>query len=295
MLLDRADPADRLRTSSSFGDPWGASRSWLGPFGISRSRAIAAMVVAVVLVAPFFAAFKYSELGRRDARLGRGRRGRGAHGHPAGPGVDGRLDGRRRARRRSPASSSVRSPSPGLTARRISRRSALSRRRSSAASTRPVARLSAACSSVSSSRWPPATRTSSRSSVAVRRRRRVRRDADRAACAAERTVRDEGAGPCLSRPGRPALPCATRGGGSSSWSSCSRCRCMSAISGCSSGCSYLPPSIGAIGLNMLTGTTGQLSLAHAFFLAVGAYGYAYCRRQVRRAGRRSGDRGKARV
>src|SRR3954453_11021860 len=33
--------------------------------------------------------------------------------------------------------------------------------------------------------------------------------------------------------------------------------------------------IGAIGLTILTGTTGQLSLAHAFFLAVGAYGYCY--------------------
>src|SRR5262249_16650609 len=33
--------------------------------------------------------------------------------------------------------------------------------------------------------------------------------------------------------------------------------------------------IGAIGLNLLTGTAGQLSLAHAFFLAVGAYGYVY--------------------
>src|SRR3954447_8538672 len=33
--------------------------------------------------------------------------------------------------------------------------------------------------------------------------------------------------------------------------------------------------IGAIGLTILTGTTGQLSLAHAFFLAVGAYGYSY--------------------
>ncbi|UGY94354.1 branched-chain amino acid ABC transporter permease [Streptomyces gobiensis] len=32
-------------------------------------------------------------------------------------------------------------------------------------------------------------------------------------------------------------------------------------------------AIGAIGLNMLTGSTGQLSLGHAFFLAVGAYGY----------------------
>lgn len=38
--------------------------------------------------------------------------------------------------------------------------------------------------------------------------------------------------------------------------------CMSAI-------------IGAIGLNLLTGNTGQLSLAHAFFLATGAYGYAF--------------------
>jgi branched-chain amino acid transport system permease protein len=33
--------------------------------------------------------------------------------------------------------------------------------------------------------------------------------------------------------------------------------------------------IGAIGLQILTGTTGQLSLAHAFFVAVGAYGYCY--------------------
>ncbi len=34
-------------------------------------------------------------------------------------------------------------------------------------------------------------------------------------------------------------------------------------------------AIGAIGLNLLTGVTGQLSLAHAFFLAVGAYGYSF--------------------
>jgi branched-chain amino acid transport system permease protein len=33
--------------------------------------------------------------------------------------------------------------------------------------------------------------------------------------------------------------------------------------------------IGAIGLNILVGTTGQLSLAHAFFLAVGAATYTY--------------------
>nr|WP_116026858.1 branched-chain amino acid ABC transporter permease [Thermomonospora umbrina] len=34
-------------------------------------------------------------------------------------------------------------------------------------------------------------------------------------------------------------------------------------------------AVGAIGLNLLTGSTGQLSMGHAFFLAVGAYGYVY--------------------
>lgn len=34
-------------------------------------------------------------------------------------------------------------------------------------------------------------------------------------------------------------------------------------------------AIGAIGLTLLTGVTGQMSLAHAFFIAVGAYGYCY--------------------
>lgn len=33
--------------------------------------------------------------------------------------------------------------------------------------------------------------------------------------------------------------------------------------------------VGAIGLNLLVGTAGQLSLAHAFFLAVGAYSYSF--------------------
>ncbi|MFD3531702.1 branched-chain amino acid ABC transporter permease [Streptomyces sp. NPDC058664] len=32
-------------------------------------------------------------------------------------------------------------------------------------------------------------------------------------------------------------------------------------------------ALGAIGINLLTGATGQLSMGHAFFLAVGAYGY----------------------
>ncbi|MDI2128107.1 branched-chain amino acid ABC transporter permease [Yinghuangia seranimata] len=34
-------------------------------------------------------------------------------------------------------------------------------------------------------------------------------------------------------------------------------------------------ALGAIGLNLLSGTTGQLSLGHSFFLAVGAYGYIW--------------------
>ncbi|WP_248963829.1 branched-chain amino acid ABC transporter permease [Sphaerisporangium perillae] len=34
-------------------------------------------------------------------------------------------------------------------------------------------------------------------------------------------------------------------------------------------------AIGAIGLTLLVGTAGQLSLAHSFFVAVGAYAYAY--------------------
>ncbi|NJC82815.1 branched-chain amino acid ABC transporter permease [Planosporangium mesophilum] len=34
-------------------------------------------------------------------------------------------------------------------------------------------------------------------------------------------------------------------------------------------------AVGAVGLTLLVGAAGQLSFAHAFFLAVGAYGYAY--------------------
>ncbi|MCT7355257.1 branched-chain amino acid ABC transporter permease [Streptomyces sp. 15-116A] len=34
-------------------------------------------------------------------------------------------------------------------------------------------------------------------------------------------------------------------------------------------------AIGAVGLSLLSGTAGQLSLGHAFFLAIGAYGYSY--------------------
>nr|WP_262841326.1 branched-chain amino acid ABC transporter permease [Sphaerisporangium corydalis] len=34
-------------------------------------------------------------------------------------------------------------------------------------------------------------------------------------------------------------------------------------------------AVGAIGINLLTGSTGQLSMGHAFFLAIGAYAYVY--------------------
>ncbi|WP_285565160.1 branched-chain amino acid ABC transporter permease [Streptomyces sp. RTGN2] len=42
--------------------------------------------------------------------------------------------------------------------------------------------------------------------------------------------------------------------------------------------------IAAIGLNLLVGTAGQLSLGHAFFLAVGAYGYTWLADDSHRSG-----------
>lgn len=41
------------------------------------------------------------------------------------------------------------------------------------------------------------------------------------------------------------------------------------------GLTCMAAAVGAVGLNLLTGVTGQLSLAHAFFLAIGTYSYAY--------------------
>ena len=43
----------------------------------------------------------------------------------------------------------------------------------------------------------------------------------------------------------------------------------------SMGLAVMAAAVGAIGLNLLSGVTGQLSLAHAFFIAIGTYGYAY--------------------
>ena len=47
--------------------------------------------------------------------------------------------------------------------------------------------------------------------------------------------------------------------------------------------------VGAIGLTLLVGGAGQLSLAHAFFLAVGAYSYAYLSGRAGVAGASSAD------
>jgi branched-chain amino acid transport system permease protein len=44
-------------------------------------------------------------------------------------------------------------------------------------------------------------------------------------------------------------------------------------------------AIGAIGLTLLVGAAGQLSLGHAFFVAVGAYGYAFLAGDASRDGR----------
>jgi len=41
------------------------------------------------------------------------------------------------------------------------------------------------------------------------------------------------------------------------------------------GLTCMAAAVGAVGLTLLTGVTGQLSLAHAFFLAIGTYSYAY--------------------
>jgi branched-chain amino acid transport system permease protein len=49
--------------------------------------------------------------------------------------------------------------------------------------------------------------------------------------------------------------------------------------------------VGAIGLNLLVGTTGQLSLAHAFFLAVGAVSYTFVSGESGGLGTRAALRG----
>ena len=58
-------------------------------------------------------------------------------------------------------------------------------------------------------------------------------------------------------------------------SCCCRSRCTCDEFWLRTGFAVFGAIIGAIGLNLLVGTTGQLSLAHAFFLAVGAVTYTY--------------------
>ena len=78
--------------------PWGGKSFRIGEVGISQNRLIAT-IVAGAADRDLLRGVQVLELGRRDARLGRGRRDRGADGHPAGPGLRPRLGGRRRARR----------------------------------------------------------------------------------------------------------------------------------------------------------------------------------------------------
>ena len=42
--------------------------------------------------------------------------------------------------------------------------------------------------------------------------------------------------------------------------------------------------VAALGLNLLVGETGQLSLAHSFFVAIGAYGYTFFASESRQVG-----------
>ena len=58
-------------------------------------------------------------------------------------------------------------------------------------------------------------------------------------------------------------------------SSCCSPRSTSRSSGSRTGFAVSGAIVGAIGLNLLVGTTGQLSLAHAFFIAVGAVTYVF--------------------
>ena len=53
-------------------------------------------------------------------------------------------------------------------------------------------------------------------------------------------------------------------------------------------------AIGAIGLNLLTGYTGQVTLGHAFFIGFGAYTPAYLGRRARAAAAGLARRGGAR-
>ena len=98
------------------------------------------------------------------------------------------------------------------------------------------------------------------------RRRALRGDAARAAVAAVRAVRDAGGDPCL------GAPPSSR---SSPWS-CSLALPLYLESfWLQTGLFAMAAIIAAIGLTILVGTAGQLSLAHAFFVAIGAYGYCF--------------------
>ena len=80
-------------------------------------------------------------------------------------------------------------------------------------------------------------------------------------------VRDEGAGPCLSSPAR--VSWAPPAVGASLVAAAVAVPFYLEGFWLQAGLFAMSAAIGAIGINLLTGATGQLSMGHAFFLAVG--------------------------
>ena len=109
----------------------------------SRRRRLAALAVAAALIAAFLLAFRFTSWGVAMRAAAEDARGRRADGHPARPGLAGRLGGRRRAGRGRRALPH-RVPHAGLDRSTAWPRSRPSRRRSSAGSTPPPGRSSAA-------------------------------------------------------------------------------------------------------------------------------------------------------
>ena len=95
----RADPADRLRHPQRRPPVGRRRRSRIGEVGISHQPRSSPSSRPPCSSPSSSLAFKYSSWGVSMRAVGGGRRDRRADGHPAGPGVGARLDGRRRAGR----------------------------------------------------------------------------------------------------------------------------------------------------------------------------------------------------
>ena len=79
----------------NIGDPWGSDVVSFGDFSLPEAR-VAAAVVAVLLLAGFLAAFKFSPWGVAMRAAAEDPRGQRADGHPAVARRDGRVVHRRR-------------------------------------------------------------------------------------------------------------------------------------------------------------------------------------------------------